>query len=144
MNIRYTSLYFVGGKMMSQLKASVQSNHVVPDPTEVTEESTGLLKRTHRRNTRIHRNTFDLNSQPISVQFMCRCLVSCNDRRYSSEISPRLSSDPAHYVRVREVREGVTETLQREAPAPRKPASSPVNLPRCAALDWPDIPSFSV
>lgn len=83
----------------------------------------------------MHRNTFDLNSRQISVQFMP---VSCNDRRYSPQISARLSSDPTHYVRVGEVREGVTETPQREASASLKSASWPVNLLCCAALDWTD------
>lgn len=91
----------------------------------------------------MRRNTFDLkltaNIRPIHVLMS----VSRNDRRYSPEISPRLSTDPTHYVRVREVREGVTEAPQREASASLKSASWPVNLLCCAALGWTDIPSFS-
>lgn len=105
MNIRYASLYFVGQiwwaspKLLSRERPCCTvadcQNWRKPKAPSAERLREGLRAQGHL--------------WPKLTAFVAPILapkpVSGHDGRYSPEVSPRLSRDPTHYVRVREVRE---------------------------------------
>lgn len=105
MNIRYASLYFVGQIWWASPKLLSRERPccTVADYQNWRKPKVPSTQRL-REGLRAQRHLW-----PKLTAFVAPILTpkpeSGHDGRYSPEVSPRLSWDPTHYVRVREVRE---------------------------------------
>lgn len=144
MNIRYTSLYLVGQIWWASAKHPCRDRpcRSISARQDRGKPEVSSTRRTRER-LRARRHLWPELAGTRRSDSYGEARVARNDTRYSPEFSSRLSWDPTHYVRVREVREGVTEAQQREASSPLQSGSSPAAFLHSAALDWTHVASFS-